>query len=417
MSSVMSTLPPAPHSSRPSSKTSNPAPLSALPSWAARLALGALERLDQGVLHLELPDGSSRLYGRGEHSAALHIRDWAVFDRLLRGGDIGFAEAFLDGQWDTPDLSGLLALLAANRDALDAPLYGSLAGRIMHRLVHLLRANTRSGSRRNIAAHYDLGNDFYSLWLDAGMTYSSAIFSSKSQSLEDAQAAKYQRVLDALQPEPGSRILEIGCGWGAFAERAASAGHHVTGVSLSRRQLEYATSRIERAGLAERAQFEFRDYRDLSGQYDAVASIEMVEAVGERWWPTYFTRIAAALAPGGRAVVQSILIEDNLFDRYRRGSDFIQKYIFPGGMLPSGKRFKELAEHAGLSVVDDFRFGPDYARTLELWRESFTEKLDAVRALGFDERFLRMWHFYYAYCEAGFNSGSTDVAQFTLVKK
>ncbi len=416
MSSVLSTLPP-PQSKRPASRPSNPDSLPALPSWSARLALGALERLDQGVLEVELPDGSRRSYGRGEYSAEMHVRDWAVFDRVLRGGDIGFAEAFLDGQWDTPDLSGLLTLLAANRDALDAPLYGSLAGRIMHRLVHLLRANTRAGSRRNIAAHYDLGNDFYTLWLDAGMTYSSAIFNSKSQSLEDAQTAKYQRVIDALQPEPGSRILEIGCGWGAFAERAAAAGHHVTGVSLSRRQLEYAAARIERAGLTERAQFEFRDYRDISGQYDAVASIEMIEAVGERWWPDYFSRIATALVPGGRAVVQSILIEDELFDRYRRGSDFIQKYIFPGGMLPSGKRFRELAENAGLSVVDDFRFGADYARTLELWRERFTEKLDAVRALGFDERFLRMWHFYYAYCEAGFNSGSTDVAQFTLVKK
>jgi len=413
MSSVMSTLPPAPHSDRHASKPAIPAPL----SWPARLALGALERLNQGVLHLELPDGSNRFCGQGERSAALHIRDWAVFDRILRGGDIGFAEAYLDGQWETPHLSGLLTLLAANRDALDAPLYGSLSGRIMHRLVHLLRANTRAGSRRNIAAHYDLGNDFYALWLDAGMTYSSAVFESKSQSLEDAQAAKYQRVLEALQPAPGSRILEIGCGWGAFAERAAGAGHHVTGVSLSRRQLEYATARIERAGLAGHAHFEFRDYRDLRGQYDAVASIEMVEAVGERWWPAYFDRIASALVPGGRAVVQSILIDDALFDRYRHGSDFIQRYIFPGGMLPSGMRFKALAEKAGLAVVDDFRFGPDYARTLELWRERFTEKLDAVRALGFDERFLRMWHFYYAYCEAGFNSGSTDVAQFTLVRK
>lgn len=410
MSSVTSVLQPAPHPGRRSSK-----PVSL--SFAARLALGALERLDKGVLHLELPDGSSRLLGHGEHSAALHIRDWAVFDRVLRGGDIGFAEAFLDGQWETPDLSGLLTLLAMNREALDAPLYGSFAGRIAHRLVHLLRANTRTGSRRNIAAHYDLGNDFYALWLDPGMTYSSAVFGRKSQSLEEAQTAKYQRILDALQPASGSHILEIGCGWGAFAERAASAGHRVTGVSLSRRQLDYARARLELAGLADKTQFEFRDYRDIHGQYDAIASIEMVEAVGERWWPAYFQRIAASLMPGGRAVVQSILIDDALFERYRRGSDFIQKYIFPGGMLPSGARFKALAGEAGLAVTDDFRFGPDYARTLELWRERFTAQTDNVRALGFDERFLRMWTFYFAYCEAGFNSGSTDVAQFTLVRQ
>lgn len=405
MNTVSSTLRPAQRTPRAS------------PSFATRLALGALDRLDQGVLHLELPDGSSRFYGRGPRSAALQVRDWAVFERVLRNGDIGFAEAYLDGQWHTPDLSGLLTLLAANREALDAPLYGSLLGRFAHRLVHLLRANTRLGSRRNIAAHYDLGNDFYALWLDEGMTYSSAVFTPQAQTLEAAQAEKYRRVLAGLELAPGSRILEIGCGWGAFAERAAAAGHRVSGVSLSRRQLDYATARIERAGLAARAQFEFRDYRDLRGQYDAVASIEMVEAVGERWWPAYFRRIADSLAPGGRAVVQSILIADELFQRYRRGSDFIQQYIFPGGMLPSGTRFKALADEAGLTVAEDFRFGPDYARTLELWRERFTARADGVRALGFDERFMRMWHFYYAYCEAGFNSGSTDVSQFTLVRR
>ena len=387
------------------------------PGLATRLALGALDRLDQGVLHLELPDGSNRLFGRGPRSAALQVHDWSVFERVLRHGDIGFAEAYLEGQWHTPDLSGLLTLLAANREALDAPLYGSLLGRFAHRLVHLLRSNTRLGSRRNIAAHYDLGNDFYSLWLDEDMTYSSAVFTPEARSLEAAQAEKYRRVLAGLELAPGSRILEIGCGWGAFAERAATAGHHITGVSLSRRQLDYATARIERAGLAKRAQFEYRDYRDIRGQYDAVASIEMVEAVGERWWPAYFRRIADSLAQGGRAVVQSILIADELFERYRRGSDFIQQYIFPGGMLPSGARFRSLADEAGLTVVEDFRFGPDYARTLELWRERFTAQADGVRALGFDERFMRMWHFYYAYCEAGFNSGSTDVAQFTLVRQ
>ena len=384
---------------------------------AARLTLDHLQRLDQGVLHVELPDGSSRIHGRGESSASLQIHDWAVFERVLRHGDIGFAEAYIDGQWHTPDLTALLTLLAANRAALDTPLYGSWLGRIAHRIAHLLRANTRAGSKRNIAAHYDLGNDFYALWLDPGMTYSSALFSDGAFSLEEAQQAKYRRIIGALDLTPGSRLLEIGCGWGGLAERCAAAGHHVTGVSLSRRQLDYARARLSLAGLADHTKIEFRDYRDIRGQYDAVASIEMVEAVGERWWPAYFGKLASVLRPGGRAVIQSILIDDALFERYRRGSDFIQQYVFPGGMLPSGRRFTELAAKAGLAVVDDFRFGQDYSRTLALWRERFVAQSDAIWALGFDERFMRIWLFYLAYCEAGFNSRSTNVAQFTLIRQ
>ncbi len=384
---------------------------------AARLTLDHLQRLDQGVLHVELPDGSSRIHGRGERSASMQIHDWAVFERVLRHGDIGFAEAYIDGQWHTPDLTALLTLLAANRAALDAPLYGSWLGRMAHRIAHLLRANTRTGSKRNIAAHYDLGNDFYALWLDPGMTYSSALFNDGADSLEEAQEAKYRRIIGALELAPGSRLLEIGCGRGGLAERCAAAGHHVTGVSLSRRQLDYATARLSHAGLTDHAQFEFRDYRDIRGQYDAVASIEMIEAVGERWWPAYFRKLASVLPQGGRAVVQSILIDDTLFERYRRGSDFIQQYVFPGGMLPTGRRFTELASRAGLTVADDYRFGEDYSRTLALWRERFDAQSDAIRALGFDERFMRIWLFYLAYCEAGFNSRSTDVAQFTLIRK
>ena len=384
---------------------------------AARLTLDHLQRLDQGVLHVELPDGSSRIHGRGERSASMQIHDWAVFESVLRHGDIGFAEAYIDGQWHTPDLTALLTLLAANRAALDAPLYGSWLGRMAHRIAHLLRANTRTGSKRNIAAHYDLGNDFYALWLDPGMTYSSALFNDGADSLEEAQEAKYRRIIGALELAPGSRLLEIGCGWGGLAERCAAAGHHVTGVSLSRRQLDYATARLSHAGLTDHAQFEFRDYRDIRGQYDAVASIEMIEAVGERWWPAYFRKLASVLPQGGRAVVQSILIDDTLFERYRRGSDFIQQYVFPGGMLPTGRRFTELASRAGLTVADDYRFGEDYSRTLALWRERFDAQSDAIRALGFDERFMRIWLFYLAYCEAGFNSRSTDVAQFTLIRK
>ena len=381
---------------------------------AARLTLDHLQRLDQGVLHVELPDGSSRIHGRGERSASMQIHDWAVFERVLRHGDIGFAEAYIDGQWHTPDLTALLTLLAANRAALDAPLYGSWLGRMAHRIAHLLRANTRTGSKRNIAAHYDLGNDFYALWLDPGMTYSSALFNDGADSLEEAQEAKYRRIIGALELAPGSRLLEIGCGWGGLAERCAAAGHHVTGVSLSRRQLDYATARLSHAGLTDHAQFEFRDYRDIRGQYDAVASIEMIEAVGERWWPAYFRKLASVLPQGGRAVVQSILIDDTLFERYRRGSDFIQQYVFPGGMLPSRTSFRASAAQAGLKVEAEFAFGSDYAKTLCIWRDSFNQKLQEVRQLGFDEAFIRLWNFYLMYCSAGFSERNIDVVQFTL---
>lgn len=390
--------------------------------WKARLVLRFLERLDYGRLHVELPSGIRLVYGPstpapGAGEAGIVFHDWKAFDRILRDGDIGFAEGFLDQQWHTPHLPQLLCLLAANRSALDKPLYGSFIGRIIHRLGHALRANTRGGSKRNIAAHYDLGNDFYALWLDPGMTYSSALFDGKAQSLADAQQAKYRRILDQLAPAPGTRILEIGCGWGGFAELAATEKCHVSGLTLSREQLAFATERLASRGHAESADLRFRDYRDEDGSYDAVVSVEMIEAVGERWWPEYFGSVAAALPVEGKAVIQSIVIADELFERYRAGSDFIQTCIFPGGMLPSPQKFRTLAEAAGLDVVAEHRFGADYARTLELWRERFLEQADAVRALGFDERFMRMWEFYFAYCIAGFTSLSTDVIQFTLVKR
>ena len=385
---------------------------------AARSVLRFLEQLDTGRLHLELPDGRTYAFGPGGLEADIVFHDWKAFGRILRDGDIGFAEGFLDGQWDSPHLPLLLTLLAANRTALDKPLYGSALGRLAHRLVHLLRSNTRAGSKRNIAAHYDLGNDFYALWLDPGMTYSSALFSAgPDMPLERAQEAKYRRILERIAPAPGSRILEIGCGWGGFASMAAAEQCHVTGVTLSRAQLEFARARLAAEGHGERTEIAFRDYRDISGQYDAVVSIEMVEAVGERWWPAYLQKIASVLPRGGRAVVQSITIDDALFERYRRGSDFIQQYVFPGGMLPSRERFRALAREAGLRTVDEFCFGRDYARTLSLWRERFFERAGEVRAQGFDERFMRLWDFYLSYCEAGFSVGSTDVVHFSLERE
>ena len=384
---------------------------------AARLVLRVLERIDTGRLRVTLPSGASLAFGPGGAHAEIAFNDWRALGRILRGGDIGFAEGWLDQQWQSPDLPALLELLAANRTALSGPLYGNVAGRLFHRAMHALRANTRAGSRRNIAAHYDLGNAFYSLWLDPGLTYSSAIFGDAAQTLEAAQHAKYQRILDRLAPPPGARILEIGCGWGGFAELAAAEQCHVTGLTLSTEQLAHARARLAAAGHAGRTAIELRDYRDEHGTYDAVVSIEMFEAVGERWWPAYFAKVAEVLRPGGKAVIQSIVIDDALFERYRRGSDFIQKYIFPGGMLAGPAKIRDLARDAGFAIEDEFRFGPDYRRTLSAWRENFIGQADKVRALGFDERFMRMWEFYFAYCMAGFASRSTDVMQFTLAKK
>jgi cyclopropane-fatty-acyl-phospholipid synthase len=384
--------------------------------WYAREVIHLLRDIEHGCLHIALPNGIDFTVGHGTPDAYLQFHDWQAFREVLAKGDIGFAEAYIAGDWHTPDLAALLALLAANRSALDAAIYGRWWGRLYTRLRHLLNANTRTGSRRNIASHYDLGNDFYALWLDPSMTYSSARFDGDlTLPLEAAQARKYQRMLDLLDLPDGSSLLEIGCGWGGFTEHAARhAGHAVRGLTLSREQLDYARARIAAARLGDACRFEFQDYRDEQGQYDGIASIEMFEAVGEAYWPAYFATLKRSLKPGGRAVVQTILIDDALFERYRRGSDFIQQYVFPGGMLPSARRFREEAQRAGLAVSAQENFALDYAETLKRWRVAFHAQLDAVRAQGFDERFVRLWHFYLAYCEAGFRAGSIDVAQFRL---
>jgi len=386
--------------------------------FAARAVLAPLGRLGFGRLRVLLPDGARLDFGPGGLEADLELRDWRAFSRIVRSGDIGFAEGYIAQEWSTSDLSRLLTVLAANRSALEGPMTGGSLGRLLHRALHALRANTRRGSRRNIAAHYDLGNEFYALWLDPGMTYSAALYQGDAQrTLEAAQRAKYERILARLALPDGAHVLEIGCGWGAFAELAASRGLQVSGITLSRAQLAWASERLERAGVARNVRLELRDYRDLRARYDAVASVEMFEAVGERWWPAYFERVAACLPRGGRAMVQTIVIDDALFERYRRGSDFIRQFIFPGGMLASDERFQALAVRAGLQVAEAYRFGPDYALTLAAWRTRFRAQLPQVRALGFDDRFVRTWEFYLSYCEAGFVSGSTDVLQYLLVRQ
>jgi cyclopropane-fatty-acyl-phospholipid synthase len=388
---------------------------------AARLILGLLERLDCGALALTMPDGVTHRFGpRGRaaelsHEAELSLRDWSVCRSVLVGGDVAFAESYMDGRWETTDLVALLTLIASNQRALQHAFYGRRWRQLFFRLRHFLRSNSRRGARRNIAAHYDLGNDFYALWLDPTMTYSAALFDDDlTRPLAMAQQAKYTRVLEQLAPCAGAHLLELGCGWGGFAETAARAGCDVTAVSLSRAQTAYARQRMERAGCAGRVSVRIEDYRDVTGHYDGVASIEMFEAVGERYWAAYFRTVRRVLKDGARACIQTITIADDRFLQYRHSSDFIQQYIFPGGMLSSPTRFVAEANRAGLQVDDVCRFGHDYAETLRRWLATFDARVDAVRAQGFDDRFIRCWRFYLAYCAAGFSSETTDVAQYTL---
>ena len=387
----------------------------------AKLALRMLQKLEYGALRLELPNGECMHFGDHSHPVTLTLKNWDIFSASLRAGDIGFAETYIDGHWHTDDLPALIELFVRNRAAVESVIYGSWWGNLFNRIRHAFNRNSRTGSRKNIHAHYDIGNDFYRLWLDPSMTYSSALYVDGNTDLQQAQTAKYQRILDELALPAHSAtekvsVLEIGCGWGGFAELACAGGAHVTGLTLSTEQLAFAAQRLERAGLDDCSELRLQDYRDIDGQFDAIASIEMFEAVGESYWPGYFKCIARNLKSNGRACIQTIVIDNALFERYRKGTDFIQQYVFPGGMLPSPQVFREQAERCGLRVINEFNFGLDYARTLAEWRESFREKLNEVHAQGFDDRFVRTWDFYLAYCEAGFRAGSIGVAQFTLAK-
>jgi cyclopropane-fatty-acyl-phospholipid synthase len=391
---------------------------------AARSVFHLLHRLRHGSLTLHLPDGSTARFGAArdaEPRAAMRLRNWNVFSAALRSGDIGFAESFVAGDWSSPDLTALLSLFIANRDHFERVVYGTWWGSMLHRAKHLLNRNSRRGSRKNIHAHYDLGNEFYRLWLDPTMSYSSAWFDGdRSRHMVQAQWAKVRRTLTQCGVRPGDRVLEIGCGWGGLAECAAREfGAHVTGVTLSREQLAYAQQRLRDAGLADRATLRYQDYREIGldaaeSKFDTIVSIEMFEAVGREYWGSYFEAIKRNLAPGGKACIQSITIRDDLFERYVRSTDFIQQYIFPGGLLPSPSEFRKVAAKAGLEVVNEFDFGLDYAETLRRWRERFLGAEGSVRRLGFDSRFMRIWEFYLAYCEAAFATGNTSVRQFTL---
>ena len=347
-------------------------------------------------------------------SARLIVRDYRLLRRVLSRGLIGFAEGFMAGEWDTPDLSVLLVAFSRNLDRIQQVVKGRPLVRWAMTLVHALNANTRTGARRNIEAHYDLGNDFYGLWLDPSMTYSAGRWDGDGE-LETAQRDKYAALARLIGLEPSHHLLEIGCGWGGFAEFAAGeVGAKVTAITISPAQLAFAEARLARRGLSERVELRLVDYRDVEGQFDRVASIEMFEAVGERYWPAYFGKVRSLLRPGGLAGLQVITIREDLFERYRRQADFIQRYIFPGGMLASERRLQEEMARAGLAVRAVERFGGDYARTLREWRDRFERASHEVTALGFDERFRRMWRFYLAYCEAGFSTGRTSVGQWVV---
>jgi cyclopropane-fatty-acyl-phospholipid synthase len=388
----------------------------------ARTVLRLLERLSHGTLNLQLPDGTQLRYGQGDQPvASLTVHDWSVFEAALKSGDIGFAEAYRDGHWSSPDIAAVLRVFLRNREALEDIVYGNWLGGLLYRLRHLFNRNTKANSRKNIHAHYDLGNAFYRLWLDETMNYSSAWFEGRLDGdMVTAQRAKVRRALRMAGVGRGDRVLEIGCGWGALAEMAVTEfGASLSGVTLSTEQLAWGRERMANLGpqAVARADLRLQDYREIAdGPFDAVCSIEMFEAVGRDYWPTYFESVARLLKAGGRACIQSIVIDDKLFDRYIRSTDFIQQYIFPGGCLPCPAEFRRQAEAAGLRVVDEFCFGADYAETLRRWRHQFLAERTRVLQLGFDERFMRLWEFYLAYCEAAFDEASIDVVQYTLQK-
>ncbi|MFO0389431.1 MAG: class I SAM-dependent methyltransferase [Alphaproteobacteria bacterium] len=372
--------------------------------------LKSLEHIEFGAMHVTTPDGKQySFYGKqpGAH-ATLHLHDWRVIRQFASKGDTGFAEAYRDGWWDSDDLVALMTMGLQNEKALNSYIYGGVFGRIAARISYLFTRNTLNGSKKNIQAHYDLGNDFYKLWLDESMTYSSALFEASDQPFVKAQHNKYDRILSRL-PNSGS-LLEVGCGWGGFAERALQKNDYaIKGLTISSAQHEYAHKRVGKD-----ATIALEDYRIQQGKYDNIVSIEMFEAVGEKYWPTYFGKLQELLASKGKAVIQTITIKDEYFESYRRGGDMIRTYIFPGGMLPSPTRFKQEAAKAGLRMTDSYGFGKDYALTLQHWLNNFEAKLTDVKNLGFDNAFIRMWRFYLTCCIASFNVGRTDVMQVEL---
>ena len=383
--------------------------LSTVAGWFGERLIG---RPKHGAVTVTFPNGQSRTYGdpaTGEH-ARIRLRNFAVVPKTLRRGTVGFAQSYIDEDVEVDDLTALFRYFLQNREVLDSE-DGSWYGRAAQDITyHLSRNNTKEGSKKNISEHYDLGNDFYSAWLDNTMTYSSALYTAEEQALDEAQRNKYHRVAEMAGVKPGSRVLEIGCGWGGFAETAArDFGAEVYGITLSAEQLKFATERMRRQGLDNLATLHFEDYRDTKGEFDHVASIEMIEAVGEDHWPSYFRTVHDRLKPGGTAAIQAITIDERDFKDYKARPDFIQRFIFPGGMLLTKPAMQEQGDRVGLELETVEHFGQSYARTLAEWRERFLERWDDIRKLGYTEEFRRKWVYYLSYCEAGFSEGSIDV--------
>ena len=377
------------------------------------------QRINHGRLDFRLPDGRMfRVQGpKPGPVAEMDIHNDDIFARLIREGDLGFSDAYLEGWWSTPDLQAFMDFVHEDNDAVYDGFPGMGLVRAYERLRFWLQSNSKAQAKKNISYHYDLGNAFYGLWLDDTMTYSSAIFESGQESTERAQTAKYASMVDKMGAKPGDHVLEIGCGWGGFAEYAAKErGLKVTGLTISKEQHDYAVERMKRAGLSDRVEIKMQDYRDEKGTYDGIASIEMFEAVGEKYWPTYFDTVRERLKPGANATLQIILVQDKRWESYRKGVDFIQKYIFPGGMLPSPTVLRDHVQNAGLTVKSSFEFGPSYSQTLRRWHETFNQRWDDVAALGFDDRFKRMWDFYLTSCASTFSSGTCDVTQITVTR-
>ncbi|HCX14950.1 MAG TPA: SAM-dependent methyltransferase [Rhodospirillaceae bacterium] len=381
--------------------------------------IGIVSQLDAGRLTIIMPDSSQyELQGKNTSTphAIIKIVRFRAIRRFLTQGEFGFVESYLDGDWESPEISNVIELAALNNQNWNGRKLQSFSHKMWNRLNHLMRPNSRNGSRRNVAAHYDLGNDFYQQWLDPTMTYSSAYFARQNQPLSEGQFEKYRRIAELLELRPEHHVLEVGCGWGGFAEFAAKFyGCRVTGLTLSKEQLKFASERIQNSGLSDKVELRLQDYRDIGGTFDRIASIEMFEAVGEPNWPRYFDMIRERLTSGGAAALQIITISEERFDNYRQSADFIQRYIFPGGMLPSIEALKVQFDQARLQFESATMFGESYAHTLKHWRDSFLGAWNTIEPLGFDDRFRRMWEMYLAYCEGGFRANAINVGQFKLV--
>lgn len=376
----------------------------------------ALSQVKFGCLEIITPNGDNMVFGdrNSELKADIKIKNWQVITNIVSKADIGFFEDYSKGNWDTKNLEKLLEFVAKNSANLQNFFYGKFTYRAIAYAKHLMRHNNKENSKKNISAHYDLGNEFYKIWLDETMTYSSAIFDEKD-CLSAAQVNKYGRITDLLSETGQKDALEIGCGWGGFIDAASEKNFNVDGITISRRQLDYTIERIGKKNLERKSKARFLDYRDLSGRYNNIVSIEMFEAVGIKYWPSYFGKVKDSLNKTGKAVIQTITIDDEVFEKYRKKADFIQTYIFPGGVLPSDSEFKKAASNVGLTTRSSYFFGLDYAKTLQKWLDNFELNIRKIQGLGYDDRFIKMWRFYLCYCIAGFKAGRINVCQYELV--